>query len=148
MNALPQNPDLGPARVAAHSRFVQRVGRRYADALPLLPEGSPSAEHLRAALDALRAQGRPLEGCLRVLRQLVLERLAVLDCEQQAPLATVTQCLVPLKAANAASSSATSGPMMYWPWSSTRWMRASMSAFSAAYCAFKSVNCKLRPPRG
>jgi hypothetical protein len=35
----------------------------------------------------------------------------------------------------------TSGPMMYWPWSSTRWMRASMLVLSAAYWAFKSVNC-------
>ena len=31
----------------------------------------------------------------------------------------------------AASISFTSGPMMYWPWSSTRWMRASMRSFSA-----------------
>ncbi len=57
------------------------------------------------------------------------------------PLATVTQCFAPVKAASAASSSATSGPMMYWPWSSTRWMRASTLRFSAAYWVFRSVNC-------
>ena len=57
------------------------------------------------------------------------------------PLATVTQCRLPVKAARAASSSATSGPMMYWPWSSTRWMRASMSPLSVAYWVFRSVNC-------
>src|SRR5690348_5687426 len=29
---------------------------------------------------------------------------------------------------------------MYWPCSSTLWMRASISAFSTRYCAFRSVN--------
>src|SRR5678815_817543 len=29
---------------------------------------------------------------------------------------------------------------MYWPWSSTRWMRASISRLSTRYCAFRSVN--------
>jgi glutamate-ammonia-ligase adenylyltransferase len=33
---------------------------------------------------------------LRVLRQLVLERLVVLDCEQQAPLNTITQSMTTL----------------------------------------------------
>ena len=36
------------------------------------------------------------------------------------------QCRAPCSTPAACSSSATSGPMMYWPWSSTRWMRASM----------------------
>jgi hypothetical protein len=57
------------------------------------------------------------------------------------PLATVMQCRAPLKAASAASSSATSGPMMYCPWSSTRWMRSPMRGWRAAYCDFRSVNC-------
>src|ERR1700681_136227 len=30
--------------------------------------------------------------------------------------------------------------MMYWPWSSTRWMRAFTDSRSAAYCAFRSAN--------
>src|SRR4051812_8633363 len=29
---------------------------------------------------------------------------------------------------------------MYWPWSSTRWMRPSISRLSARYCVFRSVN--------
>ena len=40
------------------------------------------------------------------------------------PLATVMQCLAPVAAS--LLNSATSGPMMNWPWSSTAWMRASM----------------------
>ncbi len=56
------------------------------------------------------------------------------------PLATVMQCFAPVKAASCCSSSLTSGPMMYWPWSSTRWMRALTLSRSAAYCAFRSTN--------
>lgn len=93
MSALPQ-PSL--AAGAERSRFVQRVRRRYAAELPLLPVGSPTPAAMRLALDALRAQGRPLEASLRVLRQLVLERLAVLDCEQAAPLALVTTAMTDL----------------------------------------------------
>ena len=55
------------------------------------------------------------------------------------PLATLMQWRVPTKAASRSSISLTSGPMMYWPWSSTRWMRASMRWRSAAYCAFRSL---------
>ena len=59
------------------------------------------------------------------------------------PLATVMQCFAPVWAASASSSSCTSGPMMYWPWSSTRWMRASTWGLSAAYWAFRSMNGRL-----
>lgn len=47
-------------------------------------------------LAALREQGLELGAALRVLRQLVMERLVVLDCEQQAPLATVTRAVTEL----------------------------------------------------
>lgn len=76
---------------AAHSRFVQRVRRRYAAEQPLLAPGRLSEAGLQQLLDALRAQGRSLASSLRVLRQLVLERLAVLDIDAREPLATVTQ---------------------------------------------------------
>ena len=74
---------------AGHSRFVQRVRRRYAGELHLLAAGAPSREAIDAVLDALLAGGRPLPAALRVTRQLVIERLAVLDVQARAPLATV-----------------------------------------------------------
>ncbi len=49
-----------------------------------------------AALDALLANGHALGAALRVLRQLVLERLVVLDCEQAAPLSVVTRAVTEL----------------------------------------------------
>ncbi|MDI9233019.1 bifunctional [glutamate--ammonia ligase]-adenylyl-L-tyrosine phosphorylase/[glutamate--ammonia-ligase] adenylyltransferase [Limnohabitans lacus] len=77
--------------VAAYSRFVQRLQRRYADWLPLLPPGEPTRQSLSEALTALVAKGLDTGAALRVLRQLTLERLAQLDTAQQAPLQTITQ---------------------------------------------------------
>ena len=73
-----------------HSRFIQRLHRRYAAELALLPPGAPDGAMLQAGFDALNARGGDLPGNLRVLRQLTIERLAQLDCEQQAPLSVVT----------------------------------------------------------
>ena len=81
---------VGSAR-ADHSRFVQRVRRRYDGERALLPPGAPTADTLRTALGALRERGYALDAALRVLRHLTLERLAVLDCEQAAPLEAVTR---------------------------------------------------------
>ncbi|HJV72218.1 bifunctional [glutamate--ammonia ligase]-adenylyl-L-tyrosine phosphorylase/[glutamate--ammonia-ligase] adenylyltransferase [Ideonella sp.] len=78
---------------AEHSRFVQRVRRRYAAELPLLPPGVPGAAAIHALIAALETGGRPLPAALRVARQLVIERLAVLDVEQGAPLADVTAAM-------------------------------------------------------
>ncbi len=75
---------------AAHSRYVQRVRRRYADELSLLPGGAFDAAAVRALVQRLCEGGRELPSALRVARQLCLERLAVLDVEQAAPLDTVT----------------------------------------------------------
>ncbi len=91
MNAPEPLPALPTTDLAAHSRFVQRVRRRYAAELPLLPPGPPGEAGLQQLLAALLAQGRPLAASLRVLRQLVLERLASLDIDGRAPLAMVTQ---------------------------------------------------------
>ncbi|MDP1899222.1 MAG: bifunctional [glutamate--ammonia ligase]-adenylyl-L-tyrosine phosphorylase/[glutamate--ammonia-ligase] adenylyltransferase [Rubrivivax sp.] len=81
---------------AAHSRFVQRIRRRYADELPLLPPGTPGQEEITALVQRLVAGGRELPSALRVARQLVLERLAVLDIEQGAALDAVTGCMTDL----------------------------------------------------
>ena len=79
--------------LSSHSRFVQRLQRRYADLLTLLPAGAPTRESLSAALAELRARGLALDAALRVLRQLTLERLVRLDTEAQAPLDTVTRAM-------------------------------------------------------
>ena len=81
---------------AAHSRFVQRVRRRYSADLALLPPGLPGADAITALVQRLLADGRPLPSALRVARQLVLERLVVLDIEQAAPLAHITQAMTAL----------------------------------------------------
>ena len=80
-----------PAVAAAdHSRFVQRVRRSWPAELALLPPGAPGFDEITALVQRLRAGGRDLPSALRVARHLVLERLAVLDVEQAAPLDTVT----------------------------------------------------------
>ena len=85
-----------PAASATHSRFVQRVRRRYADDLLLLPAGLPDAGSISALVLHLQAAGRPLVSALRVARQLVLERLAVLDVEQGATLGQITGAMTHL----------------------------------------------------
>ena len=69
--------------LATHSRFVQRIRRRYADQLTSLPPGPPDRESMSMALQALQISYPELADRLRVLRQLVMERLVVLDCEQR-----------------------------------------------------------------
>ena len=86
---------LSPA-LADHSRFVQRVRRRYASDLHLLAAGRPGSESIKALIAQLRAAGRTLPSALRVARQLVLERLAVLDIEQAAALQDITQAMTEL----------------------------------------------------
>jgi glutamate-ammonia-ligase adenylyltransferase len=81
---------------AAHSRFVTRVRRRYSAELPLLPAGVPGIDTITALVATLQGGGRDLPSALRVARQLVLERLAVLDVEQGAALDTITQAMTHL----------------------------------------------------
>lgn len=80
----------GPTVSAAHSRFVQRIRRRYADQLGLLPAGVPRAAQIGTLVHTLRQRGLDLPAALRVARNLVIERLAVLDVEQGAPLEDIT----------------------------------------------------------
>ena len=98
-----QTVDYSPSELApeahsrlAHSRFYQRLHRRYAEELGFFPEGVPQRAGMEQALDALSRQGMDLSAALRVLRQLVMERLLQLDCAQQAPLAVVTQAVTQL----------------------------------------------------
>ena len=83
-------------RRAEHSRFVQRIRRRYGDELPLLPAGPPVHATMGECLARLRERGLAMPAALRVLRQLVMERLVVLDCEQGASLADVTRAVTEL----------------------------------------------------
>ncbi|MDP4924210.1 MAG: hypothetical protein NWR15_11925, partial [Limnohabitans sp.] len=50
-------PQGFPAELTVYSRFVQRLHRRYADEMPLLPPGPPSRDSLGAAYAALQAKG-------------------------------------------------------------------------------------------
>ncbi|MEJ5989503.1 bifunctional [glutamate--ammonia ligase]-adenylyl-L-tyrosine phosphorylase/[glutamate--ammonia-ligase] adenylyltransferase [Ramlibacter sp. PS3R-8] len=88
--------DGGPDSLSGHPRFIQRLRRRYPDELALLPAGVPTPATLASTYEALRARGFDTGSALRVLRQLVLERLAVLDCDQQAPLSTITLAVTEL----------------------------------------------------
>ena len=88
------SPPVPP--LSAHSRFATRLRRRYAAELPLLPAGAPRRPQMAQVYDALRARGDDAGTALRILRQLVLERLVVLDCDQSAPLADVTRAMTDL----------------------------------------------------
>jgi glutamate-ammonia-ligase adenylyltransferase len=91
----PQAPAAPPAQ-ADHSRFVQRIRRRYADELGRLAPGLPDAAAIESLIDELIAAGRELPSALRVARQLVLERLAVLDVEARAPMPDITATMTAL----------------------------------------------------
>ena len=83
-----------------YSRFVQRIRRRYSAELAILPAGEPLSASLHIAFDALIQSGLPLGAALRVLRQLVIERLVVLDCDavgdSPAQLVVITRAMTEL----------------------------------------------------
>ncbi len=84
------------AATAHHSRYVQRIRRRYADDLTKLPGGLPRREVITALVLKLVAEGRSLGSALRVTRQLVLERLAVLDIEAGCSMPDITLAMTEL----------------------------------------------------
>ena len=85
-----QTPIATPA--AAHSRFWQRLHRRYTDVMGALPPGPPDRVSIEQALQQLQTEHHlELAAALRIVRQLVMERLMVLDCAQQADLSLITQ---------------------------------------------------------
>jgi len=81
--------------LSTYSRFVQRLRRRYADELHRLPAGAPVLATMQACFDTLR-QTHSCGDSLRMLRQLVMERLVVLDCEQRAELQVITRAVTEL----------------------------------------------------
>jgi len=84
---------------ADHSRYVQRIRRRYAAEIELFNEidpGVPLAPAVRLLINRLREEGRPLPSALRVARQLVLEWLVVLDVEQYGMLGDITAAMTQL----------------------------------------------------
>jgi len=89
-----QMPSTDPVTAGSppseYSRFHQRLHRRYQAELALLPPGVPTRETMAQACDALLARGHDLGAALRILRQLVMERLITLDCDQAAPLTDIT----------------------------------------------------------
>ena len=86
----------GAAPLAQESRFVQRIRRRYAEQLSLLPSGAPTRAAMQAVFDALRSTGADISQALRTTRQLVLERLTCLDCDADTPLEMVTLAMTEL----------------------------------------------------
>lgn len=93
-------PSALPSHAAAeHSRYVQRIRRRYADELAAFAQatpGLPRIADIAALIERLQAGVRDLTSALRVARQLVMERLAVLDIEQAAPMQDVTVVMTEL----------------------------------------------------
>ena len=81
--------------LSTYSRFVQRLRRRYANELHLLAEGAPVLRTMQACFEALR-QTHNCSDSLRMLRQLVMERLVVIDCEQGASLDVITRAMTKL----------------------------------------------------
>jgi [glutamine synthetase] adenylyltransferase / [glutamine synthetase]-adenylyl-L-tyrosine phosphorylase len=78
------------------SRFGQRIRRRYADLLPLMHERALDRQGLASLVAVLQAQGHDLASALRMTRQLVMERLVQLDCENPADLPLVTGTMTQL----------------------------------------------------
>ena len=82
--------------LSGYSRFARRLRRRYAAELSLLAVGEPDVPVMAATYALLRGRGDSIATALRILRQLVLERLIHLDCDRQAPLAVVTRAVTGL----------------------------------------------------
>lgn len=82
--------------LALYSRFVQRILRRYANFELLLGPQVPNKFSMLQCAMQLQQRGLDIGGAWRVTRALVLQRLVMLDCEQSAPLATITQAMTEL----------------------------------------------------
>ena len=78
------------------SRFGQRIRRRYADQLHLCQTSALQRTQLQELLQALLTQGFDTGAALRVTRQLAMERLLHLDCDEQASLGEVTRVMTEL----------------------------------------------------
>jgi glutamate-ammonia-ligase adenylyltransferase len=100
MTPVSANPLLAHAQAGSPlsdlSRFAQRVRRRYRDQMHLLPDGLPDRQAMEIALQALIEDIHDIGAALRVLRQLVIERLVVLDCDNHSSLDQVTSAMTHL----------------------------------------------------
>jgi glutamate-ammonia-ligase adenylyltransferase len=94
--------DRPQGALATHSRYVQRIRRRYANELvllshlPLSQGAIPRTNDVHALVNALQAQGQSLASSLRIARHLVLERLAVLDIEHGTVMQDITLAMTEL----------------------------------------------------
>jgi [glutamine synthetase] adenylyltransferase / [glutamine synthetase]-adenylyl-L-tyrosine phosphorylase len=91
--SVPMHP---PMALAAHSRFVARVRRRWEPWLGTLASGPVTRANISALIDALQPHCPTLDSTLRIARNLVIERLVVLDVERAAPLDVVTHAMTAL----------------------------------------------------
>lgn len=73
-----------------------RLHRRYGTEMTLLPPGEPNRASLSQALAALRQRELSTGQALRILRQITIERLARMDCEEGAALEVITRCMTDL----------------------------------------------------
>jgi glutamate-ammonia-ligase adenylyltransferase len=88
--------DPAARSVQQPSRFMQRLVRRYADELALLPAGRTGPEALAKAHAGIEGRGFAPSAALRVLRQIAIARLAELDCWGGAPLEFVMRAMTDL----------------------------------------------------
>jgi [glutamine synthetase] adenylyltransferase / [glutamine synthetase]-adenylyl-L-tyrosine phosphorylase len=84
------------ARPSDFARYAQRVRLRYAEFLEFLPEVTLTRSELSACLARLSQSGLETAAALRVVRALVLERLAVRDCDARCTLDEVTLAMTHL----------------------------------------------------
>ena len=77
-------------------RFGQRVRRRYQTQLSLLPPGLPGRSSFASLCENLLDRGEDLGAALRITRQLVLERLLMLDCGANASVRQITAAMTEL----------------------------------------------------
>jgi [glutamine synthetase] adenylyltransferase / [glutamine synthetase]-adenylyl-L-tyrosine phosphorylase len=75
------------------SRFAARVRRRYSAELHLLGPGLPDASSIETFYAQLRSAGHDVGAALRIMRQLVVERVLTEDCSGRASVTAVTGCM-------------------------------------------------------
>jgi glutamate-ammonia-ligase adenylyltransferase len=89
-------PPNAPPPLLDGSRFGQRIRRRYAAQLALLPPGIPNRQSFQTLFDTVQASGIDIGGALRTVRQLVLERLLEWDCTARTDLQVITSAMTEL----------------------------------------------------
>ena len=85
-----------PTNGASYSRFIRRVRARYGPLSDKLDPGLITEEILERSFDRLKLSLTKPEDALRVLRQLALERISTLDCDNAVELSQVTQMMTDL----------------------------------------------------